>query len=319
MAVRRGALLSLLASLTAVWTAAAEVPLGDAPAAETGGLAADALTAAATTAKARANAPPGIGPPAPPVGKTGTALICDLIATNAAATEMSPDFFARLIWKESRFDGEALSPVGARGIAQFMPGTARERGLDDPYDISEAIRHSALYLRDLKADLGNWGLAAAAYNGGINRVKRWRVTGGSLPYETENYVLSITARSADWFLEPGREIEAAPLDAAKSFDESCQAMPMVRTRAPAVESAPMQPWGVQVAGSPRQTVALQSFRRVQARFSGILGSKAPIVVRDRASRGRIYAVRIGADSRGEADALCGRLRGAGGSCVVFRN
>ena len=251
--------------------------------------------------------------------RSGVDLVCDLIAANAAANDMSPDYFARLIWKESRFDAEARSPVGAQGIAQFMPYTAKERGLADPYDVGEAIRHSALYLRDLKSELGNWGLAAAAYNGGINRVKRWRVSGGSLPYETEDYVLSITARPADWFTEEGREIEPMPLDAAKGFDESCRSLPIMRTRTMPIESAPMQPWGVQIAGHANQSVALKSFKRVQSRFSSVLGAKAPIVLRDRASHGRIYAVRIGADSRGEADALCGKLRGAGGACAVFRN
>ena len=291
------------------------------------------VSPAAMAAEANGVAPPpppgelrpsveAVAPPkTPPEGKTGTALICDLIARNAAATDMSPDFFARLIWKESRFDGEALSPVGARGIAQFMPGTAKERGLDDPYDIAEAIRHSALYLRDLRADLGNWGLAAAAYNGGINRVKRWRMTGGSLPFETEDYVLSVTARPADWFLEPGREIEPTPLDATKDFDAACRDLPIRRTRAlfAAADSAPMQPWGVQVAGNPNRSVAMKTFQRIKSRFGGVFGEKAPIILRDRASGGRIYAVRIGADTRGEADALCARLRGAGGNCVVLKN
>ena len=250
----------------------------------------------------------------------GLGAVCDLIAANAALTGMSPDFFARLIFKESRFDGTAVSPVGAQGIAQFMPYTAKERGLADPFDIAEAIRHSALYLRDLKADLGNWGLAAAAYNGGINRVKRWRAVGGSLPFETEEYVLSITAHSADWFLEEGREIEERPLDAAKAFDEACRTLPTTKAKAvvPMV-SAPMQPWGVQVAGHFNQSVALKAFRRIQAKFSAVLGGRDPIVLRDRASRGRIYAVRIGAETRGEANTLCAKLRGAGGNCAVFKN
>lgn len=259
--------------------------------------------------------------PVPAGAETGTALICDLIAANAEINDMSPDFFARLIWKESRFDAEATSPVGARGIAQFMPYTARERGLQDPFDTTEAIRHSALYLRDLKAELGNWGLAAAAYNGGINRVKRWRADGGSLPYETEDYVLSVTARPADWFLDAGREIEPTPLDETRDFGAACRRLPIMKTRAafPGVETAPMQPWGVQVAGHFNRSVAMKSFRRVQSRFAAVIGSKAPIVVRDRASRGRIYAVRLGADTRAEADTLCGRLRTAGGNCAVFKN
>lgn len=255
--------------------------------------------------------------------KPAAADICDLIAANADAVGMSRDFFARLIWKESRFDSGAISPVGAQGIAQFMPYTADERGLADPYDVASAIRHSALYLSDLKAELGNWGLAAAAYNGGINRVKGWVANGGSLPYETEEYVNAITFRPADWFKEDGNELEERRLDSQLDFLESCAKLPVMKTRAifaTAVESAPMRPWGVQVAGHVKQSVAMQMFRRVQSAHPGILGGKAPLVLRDRAGgRARIYAVRIGAETRGEADQLCQRLRGAGGSCVVMKN
>ncbi|WP_232845491.1 transglycosylase SLT domain-containing protein [Aurantimonas marina] len=254
--------------------------------------------------------------------KPTAADICALIAANADAVGMSRDFFARLIWKESRFDSGAISPVGAQGIAQFMPYTADERGLADPYNVASAIRHSALYLGDLKAELGNWGLAAAAYNGGINRVKRWIANGGSLPYETEEYVNAITFRPADWFKEDGNELEERRLDSKLDFIESCARLPIMKTRAifATVESAPMRPWGVQVAGHVKQSVAMKMFRRVQSAYSGILGGKTPIVLRDRTGgRARIYAVRIGAETRGEADQLCQRLRGAGGSCVVMKN
>jgi len=64
--------------------------------------------------------------------------ICDLIEAEADRNGVPRDFFARLIWKESRFDANAVSPVGAEGIAQFMPGTARLRGLADPFDIDQA-------------------------------------------------------------------------------------------------------------------------------------------------------------------------------------
>lgn len=259
---------------------------------------------------------------APQAAKPDSEEICGLIAENADAVGMSKDFFARLIWKESRFDIGAISPVGAEGIAQFMPYTAKERGLADPYDVTSAIRHSALYLSDLKGELGNWGLAAAAYNGGINRVKRWMAKGGSLPYETEEYVNAITFRPAEWFKEDGREIEPKPLDADRDFLQGCARLPIMKTRAifAAVKSAPMRPWGVQVAGHVKQSVAMKMFRRVQSAYSGILGGKKPLVLRHRAGgRARIYAVRIGAATRSEADRLCQRLRGAGGSCVVMKN
>jgi hypothetical protein len=277
-------------------------------------------------------------PPSPPAFTTDPAAtvvagpevptaetICRVIAANAAAVGMPDAFFARLIWKESRFDVAAVSPVGAQGIAQFMPYTAEERGLADPYDMRSAIRHSALYLSDLRAELGNWGLAAAAYNGGINRVKRWIANGGgALPYETEAYVADITARPADWFREVGREIELRPLDPEREFQESCARLPVMKTRAifasvDGEDAAPMRPWGVQVAGHEQRAVAMRMFERVRASHPGIV-TETPIVMRKRTGpRRTIYAVRLGADSRGEADTLCRQLRGAGGACIVMKN
>ena len=239
---------------------------------------------------------------------------------------MDRDFFARLIWKESRFDAGAVSPVGARGIAQFMPYTAKERGLADPYDYEEAIKHSALYLRDLKNELGNWGLAAAAYNGGINRMKGWIARGatGALPSETTDYVNAITSRPVEWFLEEGRDVEKRPLDHALSFAKSCARLPIMKTRAVFASTqtpeVPRQPWGVQVAGHANRAVALKMFSRVRSSFGSVIGGKQPMVVRTRAAgMARIYAVRIGADSRNEADTVCGRLRQSGGSCMVVKN
>ncbi|MEW6631537.1 MAG: lytic transglycosylase domain-containing protein, partial [Pseudomonadota bacterium] len=117
--------------------------------------------------------------------------VCDLIESEADKNGLPKDFFARLIWKESRFDPNAVSPVGAEGIAQFMPGTAKMRGLADPFDIAQAIPASAQYLAEMKVGYGNLGLAAAAYNAGENRVSRWLASGGFLPMETESYVFDI--------------------------------------------------------------------------------------------------------------------------------
>jgi soluble lytic murein transglycosylase-like protein len=122
------------------------------------------------------------------------------------------EFFARLIWKESRFDPNAVSPVGAEGIAQFMPGTARMRGLADSFDVEQAIPASARYLGELKTGFGNLGLAAAAYNAGENRVSRWLQSGGFLPLETEDYVLDIMGEPADNFTDKTHAGSVAPLD-----------------------------------------------------------------------------------------------------------
>jgi soluble lytic murein transglycosylase-like protein len=62
--------------------------------------------------------------------------MCDTLAAVAARHELPADFFIRLIWQESRFNPSAVSFKGAQGIAQFMPGTARQRGLEDSFDPS---------------------------------------------------------------------------------------------------------------------------------------------------------------------------------------
>jgi soluble lytic murein transglycosylase-like protein len=93
-----------------------------------------------------------------------------------------------LIWRESLFDPDAVSHKGAEGIAQFMPGTAEERGLADAFDPAQAIAASAAFLSDLYAQFGSLGLAAAAYNAGPTRIETWLSGAGTLPLETQEYV-----------------------------------------------------------------------------------------------------------------------------------
>src|SRR6516162_2561929 len=99
--------------------------------------------------------------------------ICRALEQSAAENALPVEFFARVIWQESRFDARAISPKGAEGIAQFMPATASWHGLVDPFNPIEALRHSAAYLRELLNRFGNLGLAAAAYNAGPGRVSAW--------------------------------------------------------------------------------------------------------------------------------------------------
>src|SRR6201984_1517621 len=76
--------------------------------------------------------------------------ICRALEQDAAENELPVEFFARVIWQESRFNARVVSNKGAQGIAQFMPATADYRGLIDPFDPIEALKNSASYLRDLK-------------------------------------------------------------------------------------------------------------------------------------------------------------------------
>lgn len=244
--------------------------------------------------------------------------ICTLIRASADRHGLPPEFFARLIWKESRFDVKALSPVGAQGIAQFMPGTARERGLADPYDPEQAIPASARFLADLRAEFGNWGLAAAGYNGGPNRVARWLASGGQLPGETVDYVQSITFRPVEWFRKSGREVERRPLEKGLSFAEACRRLPVIATRAMGV--ATRSPWGAQVAAGTSRGAAARAFQRARARAGRAFGGRGAIYVRSRKVGGRrLWTARLGAGSRGEAANICNAVKRAGGYCVVRRN
>ncbi len=247
--------------------------------------------------------------------------ICDLIYVHAKVSRIPEDFFARLIWKESRFDPGAVSPAGAEGIAQFMPGTAKMRGLTDSFDPHLAIPASAKYLGEMKARFGNLGLAAAAYNSGESRVSRWLANGGFLPLETENYVLDIMGEPADAFTDRAYAGKVQPLDAGKTFDAACRAMPATMSATIPMASVHTKPWGVQVAGNFRRDAAVRQYQRVKARVSPLLAGYEPVVSRVRSPIGRrgVYAVRIGVDDRANADIICQQLRGAGGSCVVMRN
>jgi len=278
------------------------------------------LVIAAAASAARADPPrpvdAGSTASAPMVGR-----LCALIAAEADRAGLPREFLARLIWKESRFDAQAISPAGAQGIAQFMPATARRRGLADPFDIEQAIPASAAFLAELRAGFGNLGLAAAAYNAGEDRVARWLERGGFLPLETEDYVLAITGEPADHFQDRRREIAARPLAPGLAFDQACRALPVTAAATTPMARIAIKPWGVQVAGNFREAAALRQFARVRARFPAAFEGRSPVVSRVRTPIGRraLYAVRIGADSRAEADALCADLRRAGGACVVMRN
>lgn len=102
------------------------------------------------------------------------------------------DLFLRLVQQESAWNPEAISPVGAIGLAQLMPGTARLLGVD-PTDPVANLEGGARYLAMQFRDFRRWDLALAAYNAGPEAV---RTHGGIPPFaETRNYVRRILGRS----------------------------------------------------------------------------------------------------------------------------
>jgi hypothetical protein len=126
---------------------------------------------------------------------------CHTLKEAAEASEIPVAFFARLIWQESRFNSREVSHAGAKGVAQFMPQTAAEVGLDDPFDPFKALPASARLLRKLRDDFGNLGLAAAAYNAGGGRIQKWLARQSELPRETRDYVRIITGTKAEDWIE----------------------------------------------------------------------------------------------------------------------
>ena len=132
--------------------------------------------------------------------------LCNTLFDSAQHNDLPVPFFANLIWQESRLRHNAVSPVGAQGIAQFMPRVAAAVGLMDPFDPRQALPASARLLHELRERFRNLGFAAAAYNAGVHRVSEWLLHGGKLPRETQTYVVRITGRSVDeWRKSPPGE------------------------------------------------------------------------------------------------------------------
>lgn len=145
--------------------------------------------------------PPHAAEPVASAPLTPTDKFCHALREAAEASGIPVPFFARLLWQESRFKSNEVSHAGAQGVAQFMPETAAEVGLDDPFDPMKALPASAKFLRKLRDDFGNLGLAAAAYNAGPGRVQKWLAKESELPRETRDYVRIITGTKAEDWIE----------------------------------------------------------------------------------------------------------------------
>jgi Transglycosylase SLT domain/SPOR domain len=251
------------------------------------------------------------------------AFICRLIETSAQSQGLSAAFLTRLIWQESSFRPNSISSAGAQGIAQFMPRTADERGLANPFDPEEAIPKAAELLVDLKRRFGNLGLAAAAYNAGPARVSDWLAGHGYLPSETRDYVLSVTQHPVEGWI--GAAAAATMTDTATAFGLSClQATAAIRRLEPgrSAGSPLLAPWDVQLVGSFSKAAALAVYARLRSSYSAIIGDVEPMilggVVRSRGFA-PYYQIRVPAPSRAAANALCGRILRIGGACAVLRS
>lgn len=122
------------------------------------------------------------------VGTQGGGAYVDMAREAARRHGIPEGLFMSLIKQESRWQPGAKSPVGAIGLAQLMPGTAKQLGVD-PTDPAQNLEGGARYLAEQYRTFGDWGKALAAYNAGPGAVQKY---GGIPPYkETQHYVSTI--------------------------------------------------------------------------------------------------------------------------------
>jgi hypothetical protein len=260
--------------------------------------------------------------------KPPQSAMCLMLESAATANDLPIEFLTRVIWRESRFDPQAIGPrtrhgTRAEGIAQFMPGTAAERDLDDPFDPVQALPKAAAFLRELRGEFGNLGLAAAAYNAGPQRVRDWMAGARTLPSETRRYVQAITGHDADEWAKAGADkITSTPADCAAlmaSLQQSPSNFGYEFERR--VTAAMSKMWTVELAAGFSRDRVLSAYARLMTSLSTLIGSHDPVItsaiMRSRGTR-PLYQARIGADTRGAANALCTSIRKAGAACIVMR-
>ncbi len=250
--------------------------------------------------------------------------LCNLIETAATDNDIPVGFFTRLIWKESRFRHDAVSPKGAQGIAQFMPGTAMERGLEDPFDAVTAIPASANLLFDLNATLA----ISASPPPPTTPAATASTNGSTMPPPFPTRRATTCSRSpacpADKWADPGcrpntsRKCRRSEKDCLKlaALLKSDPALAL----APDIESA-HAPWGVQVAGGFSKTRAIDAYMQLSKRFASLFADRPPMIIGGRMpGRGprSFYRIRVPVETRAEGEDFCGKLKRAGGSCVVLK-
>lgn len=138
---------------------------------------------------------------------SGSTTIDQLIRTNANRFGIDPYLVFLVIEKESRFHTRAVSPKGAMGLMQLMPGTARRLGVRKPFDAAENIRGGTQYMKELM-DLfgGKVDLVLASYNAGEGAVLKY---GRNVPpyRETRDYVKTIGKRYGLTGRQPGAQTD----------------------------------------------------------------------------------------------------------------
>jgi hypothetical protein len=197
-----------------------------------------------------------------------TEKFCRALKEAAEESGIPVPFFARLLWQESRFRSNEVSQAGAQGVAQFMPETAAEVGLDDPFDAKKALPASAKFLRKLRDDFGNLGLAAAAYNAGPGRIQKWLARESELPRETRDYVRIITGTKAEDWIERSEAL-AIRIDLPR--EAPCEGIgSLSKTKDVAWVPVNLTPSATTIIRKAEQLAARSTANRARKRFASLL-------------------------------------------------
>jgi hypothetical protein len=187
-----------------------------------------------------------------------------------------------------------------------------------------ALHHSARWLRELRDQFGNLGLAAAAYNAGPRRVQDWLAGHGNLPGQTRAYVRIITGRPVDEWVRGTGEDRVDPQNRS-SCDHLVKRAPVqpgitvtVQERSPRGPLGTSTDWQATGLNPNRSRITRRC--KSDSRLSWLIGrpwsSRAVWRVGGSAPW---YLIRVAESTRDRANQLCARLEAAGGSCLVFRN
>jgi soluble lytic murein transglycosylase-like protein len=175
--------------------------------------------------------PPATIKPTSSLSSPALAQYEPMLQQTAAKTGVPIELLRATVAVESSGDNNAISPKGARGVAQFMPATARQYGVDVTSPES-SIDGAGRYLSDLKKQFGNWELASAAYNAGPGNVQKY---GGVPPFaETQNHLKKLSAAAPGVF------------DVAASTNQASDAYPATPAPGRAVAQQPAAPVAAQL-------------------------------------------------------------------------
>lgn len=149
--------------------------------------------------------------------------VVEQITAISQAEGFDTAFLLSLAKAESSFNRLAVSGKGAKGIFQFMPGTAKQYGLNDPFNVEESTKAAIRYLKDLLKEFhGSQKLAMAGYNAGEHNVHKY---GDQVPpfAETQGYVTQIQRDQKDLIAAMGKSTEDITKEVRKSEQEAYKA------------------------------------------------------------------------------------------------